>query len=150
MCAFSRKQVHTIQIQDVIRNMKLLAQPVVHVAKVHKKLKKTFLINLYYLPCEVHKPFLHVFYEVKNRGVRNENILFRFDAKLLCFGFVSFRNPSNFVSLCARKSKPNRERLDLFRVTKILDARAALNLPSGHLPSSRDFLKEDDDTDKLL
>ena len=42
------------------------------------------------------------------RGVRNENIskLFRFDAKLLCFGFVSSRFESsssvkNFVSLCA-------------------------------------------------
>ena len=48
------------------------------------------------------------------RDVQNKNILkFRLDTKLLCFSlrlevtslvknFVSFRNPSNFVLLCAR------------------------------------------------
>ena len=55
--------------------------------------------------------------EFDNKDVRNENISkFRFDAKFLCFGlvsfcfqltfvvknFLSFRNPSNFVSLCVQ------------------------------------------------
>ena len=40
---------------------------------------------------------------ITTRGVRNENISkFRFVSTQNCFVLVSFRNPSNFVSLCAR------------------------------------------------
>ena len=71
---------------------------------------------------------------------------FRFHAKLLCFGFVQLR--INFLSEAFRfvmRSKPNRERLDSSRVRSMLYKRAALNTPSGHLPSSHQFSKKDDD-----
>ena len=45
-------------------------------------------------------------------------------------------------------SKPNRERLDPSPLTNMLYTQAAFNIPSGYLPSSHEFLKEDDDADE--
>ena len=72
--------------------------------------------------------------------------------------FVSFRINflgEEFYSVLKSKqfrfvmrSKQNRERLDSSHVTNMLYARATLNTPSGHLPLSYEFLKEDEDTDE--
>ena len=85
-------------------------------------------------------------------------ISFRFDAKLLWFGLISFQ--INFLSEefgfvlkfkqlpLVMRSKSNHETFDSSLVTNMLHTRAALNLPSGHLPASHQYLKEDNDTDE--
>ena len=59
----------------------------------------------------------------------------------------------SFVSKCKRfrfvmRLKRNHESLDSSRETNILYTKTALNTPSGHLPSSHEFSKKDDDADE--
>ena len=68
-------------------------------------------------------------------------VSFRFELTSLVKNFVS--KSKHF--LCALETIPNRERLDSSCVMNILYTRAALNTPSGHLPSPREFSKDDDD-----
>ena len=70
-------------------------------------------------------------------------ISFRFISTQNCFVLIFFR----FV-IQAIFSLINRERLDSSRMTNMLYTRAALNTPSNHLPSPREFSMEDDGTDE--
>ena len=71
-------------------------------------------------------------------------VSFRINIRSEDFRFASKSKQSRFVT----RLKPNREWLDSSRVTNILYTRAALNTPSGHLPSLHEFSKEFDGTDE--
>ena len=86
--------------------------------------------------------------KVKARDVQNKSISFRFISTQNC-NFLQFEILSKSKQfLFVMRSKPNRERLGSFNVTNIRYTRAALNIPSGNLPSSQEFLMEDDNSDE--